>query len=63
MIPGTDKVYWFLPPLVVAISLVYAATRHEAWPRIQAHATRLCLTILGLMVGAIALLSLLNGQL
>ena len=63
MIPGSDKVYWFLPPLVVAISLVYAASRHESWPRIKAHATRLGLTIMGLMVAAVVVLQVINNVL
>ncbi len=56
-------IYLFVLPLVIAISLVYAASRHESWARIKAHATRLCLLILGLMVAAITVLSLINGQL
>jgi len=63
MIFGLLGVYWFVLPLVIAISLVYAASRHESWARIKAHATRLGLTILGLMVATIAVLSVINGQL
>lgn len=28
------SIYWHLPPLVLAVSFVYAATRHEDWNRI-----------------------------
>jgi len=40
---------WYALPLVVAISLVYAATRHELmWP-ILVHAWRIGIWILGFM--------------
>jgi hypothetical protein len=52
--------YWYVLPLVVAISLVYAASRHESWPRIWAHAARLCAMILGILAAAIVLLLLVN---
>jgi hypothetical protein len=55
-------VYWFVLPLVVSISLVYAASRHESWPRIWSHATRLSLWILGILVLTTALLLLINTQ-
>jgi hypothetical protein len=58
----TIHVYWFVLPLVVAISLVYSASRHEAWPKIWGHALRLCTWILGLMVLTTALLLLINTQ-
>jgi membrane-anchored glycerophosphoryl diester phosphodiesterase (GDPDase) len=48
------SVYWFVLPLAVAISLVYAASRHESWSRIWRHATRLFVTIL-LILGAATL--------
>lgn len=56
------NVYWFVLPLVAAISLVYAASRHESWPRIWAHAARLCGMILGILVVATLLLLLINTQ-
>lgn len=55
--------YLFAPPLVVAISLVYAASRHERWPLIWKHAARLSITILGMLCAAIAVLLLINSQL
>ncbi len=54
--------YWLVLPLVVAISLVYSASRHESWPRIWSHAVRLCLWILGILIGTTALLLLINTQ-
>ena len=54
--------YWLVLPLVVAISLVYSASRHESWPRIWIHAVRLCLWILGILIGTNALLLLINTQ-
>ena len=54
--------YWFAPPLVLAISLVYAASRNESWPRIIRHAGRLFLMIAGLLAAATAILTLINTQ-
>jgi hypothetical protein len=54
------NIYWFLFPLVAAISLVYAATRHEDWRRIWRHATRGTVTILLILAVATAVLSLIN---
>jgi len=54
--------FWFALPLVVVISLVYSATRHESWPRIWSHALRLCTWILGVLVLATAVLLLINTQ-
>ena len=56
------NVYWFVLPLVVAISLVYAASRHEDWGRIWAHSARLCGMILGILLVAIVVLLLINTQ-
>ena len=58
MIPRTLNIYWFLLPLTLAISLVYAASRHEPWPRIWRHAARLGLMILVVMALATFALSL-----
>lgn len=57
---NTIQSYWFVLPLVVAISLVYAASRHENWSLILRHALRLCLSILGLLVITIVVLLLIN---
>lgn len=56
------NIYWYVVPLVVAISLVYAASRHELWPRIWSHAARLCVVILGILVISTLLLLLINTQ-
>jgi hypothetical protein len=56
------QIYWLILPLVIAISLVYCASRHEAWPRIWWHALRLSLWITGLLVVATAVLLLINTQ-
>lgn len=54
--------YWFAPPLILVISLVYAASRHESWPLIFRHAGRLFLMIGGILVLVTALLLLINTQ-
>ncbi len=56
------NIYWWALPLVVSISLVYAATRHESWRRIWSHAARLCVMILCLMAAATGLLLFINTQ-
>ena len=40
----------FALPLVIVVSLVYAATRHEAMEPILRHATRVGMWIVGFMV-------------
>jgi hypothetical protein len=40
---------WYSLPLIVVISLVYSATRHEAMGPILAHALRLGIMIAGFM--------------
>jgi hypothetical protein len=47
---------WYSLPLVVAISLVYAATRHEHMAPILQHALRFGLWIVGFMAVVFALL-------
>lgn len=52
---------WYAVPLIVSISLVYSATRHEFVGPILQHAVRLCVWIAGFMgvvFGALLLLSL-----
>lgn len=55
-------IYWLILPLAIAISLVYAASRHESWSRIIPSAARLCATILLLLVIVTACLLLINTQ-
>ena len=39
--PNSARVYWFdLPMLILLVSLVYSATRFEAWPDIFAETIR-----------------------
>jgi hypothetical protein len=33
-------IYWHLPVLLVVVSLVYSATRHDSWPAIRHEAIR-----------------------
>ncbi|QDV75621.1 hypothetical protein [Botrimarina mediterranea] len=40
----------YAPPLLVAVSLVYAATRHEDMPSILRHAVRFGVGTVGFMV-------------
>jgi hypothetical protein len=62
MILASAHIYWLILPLVIAISVVYSASRHEAWPRIWMHALRLTLWMLGILVIATAVLLLINTQ-
>jgi hypothetical protein len=56
------QVYWLVLPLVAVISVVYATSRHESWPRIWSRSIRLSLSILALLAIATALLLLINTQ-
>ena len=51
---------WFTMPLVVALSLVYAATRHELMVPILTHAVRIGLWIIVFMVVIFLILLLLS---
>jgi hypothetical protein len=55
-------IFAFAIPLIIAISLVYAASRHEAWPRIWAHAVRLCTSLIGVLALTTAVLLLILTQ-
>ena len=54
---------WYALPLIIAVSLVYAATRHEDVPSILAHAGRLMVWIIGFMLAIFAVLFLLSWRL
>ena len=54
--------YVFIFPLVVAISLVYSASRHESWPRIWWQSLRLCGAIFGILIITTIILLLINTQ-
>jgi len=56
MFPGSRMLFYAFP-LVVVISLVYGATRHELWPAIMKHAWDTAVWIVGFM-GAVFLLIL-----
>lgn len=51
---------WHALPLIVVVSLVYAATRHEDAGVILAHALRIGVWIVGFMVTVFAVLSLIS---
>ena len=51
---------WYALPLVIVISLVYAATRHEQTPAILVHALRTAVWIVGFMAVVFVLLWLIN---
>ncbi len=54
---------WYALPLVIAVSLVYAATRHERMGPILAHALRIGVWILGFMAVIFVALLLVSWQL
>ena len=51
-----DNRTWFAVPLIVSVSLVYAATRHELMAPILHHATRTAAWIVGFMAVVFAIL-------
>jgi len=51
---------WFTVPLIVSVSLVYAATRHEDLGPVFAHTLRIALWIVGFMTIIFAILLLLS---
>ncbi len=51
---------WHALPLIVVVSLVYAATRHEDAGFILAHALRVGVWIVGFMLTVLAVLSLIS---
>jgi len=51
---------WHALPLIVVVSLVYAATRHEDTGFILAHAFRIGAWIVGFMLSVFAVLSLIS---
>ena len=58
---STIPTYWFVLPLVVAMSCVYSASRYESWSRIAVHSVRLTGMILGVLFLAMALLLVVNS--
>lgn len=51
---------WYAIPLILAISLVYSASRHESSTLILIRAARLVVTIGGFMAGVLAILLILS---
>lgn len=51
---------WFALPLIVSVSLVYGATRHEVMRDILGHAGRFGLWVSGFMIVILAILMLVN---
>ena len=52
----SHKQLWHLLPMVIVVSLVYGATRHEGWPDILDHALRFGVWILGFLSVIFAIL-------
>ncbi|MEE8452510.1 MAG: hypothetical protein V3R99_11370 [Thermoguttaceae bacterium] len=53
---------WYTLPLIVAVSLVYSATRHEEVNPILVHALRIGVWVLGFMGVIFAVLMLISWQ-
>ncbi len=53
---------WYTLPLIVSVSLVYAATRHERFPAIFPHAFRCAIKAAGVLLAALVVLILLDGR-
>jgi hypothetical protein len=54
--------FWFALPLIISVSLVYAATRHEPVGEILSHAFRVAVWIAGFMVLVFGILCLVSMQ-
>ncbi|MFW6125192.1 MAG: hypothetical protein ACOC46_03500 [Pirellulales bacterium] len=54
---------WYLLPLAVVISLVYAATRHEDSADILRHAARFFVLVVGFMLVVFGVLLLISWRL
>jgi hypothetical protein len=54
---------WYALPLVVAISLVYSATHHEAMRPILIHSARLAVMIIGFMAAIMVVLAVIGWSL
>ena len=52
--------FWYAVPLIIVISLVYAATRHEAMRPILHHAARIGIWIVGFMAAVFVVLAFLS---
>ena len=54
---------WYALPLIVVISLVYAATRHEVMQPILQHAFRFGMSIIGFMIIVFLVLTVVSAWL
>ena len=45
------SIYWDLPVLLIAVSLVYSATRHDRWDRIVKEAANWIVRMVGFLGG------------
>ena len=52
----------YVVPLIVTISLVYAASRHEPWPKIWGQSLRIGGMICGILLVTTVVLLLINTQ-
>ena len=60
---GITSKLWNAVPLIVIISLVYAASRNETMPAIVAQATRLAIYITAFLAAVFVLLMVLQSRL
>lgn len=60
MNPEAIHPYWYVIPLVLAISLVYSASRHESWRKILTQAARLAGMIFTVLLVTTAILLVVN---
>jgi hypothetical protein len=51
---------WYSVPLIIAVSLVYAATRHEQMRPILIHAGRVAIWIAGFMVAVFVVIQFIS---
>ena len=54
---------WYAIPLIVVISLVYSATRHELMKPILEHAGRFAISIIGFMIVVFVVLAVVSSWL
>ncbi len=52
--------FWYALPLIVAVSLVYSATRHERMGPILTHALRVGIWIVGFMLVVLVVLQVIS---
>ena len=55
-----DGDLWYAIPLIIAVSLVYSATRHERMQPILIHAGRVAIGIIGFMAIAFVVLTMVS---